>query len=129
MKRVPFLFACLLLMALSACAAKPSALIYTKEMNSKTVEIQSGATFYITLEGNPTTGFTWEVQDMDSTVVKQVGEVEFKADTDAIGSGGMQTLTFTAVAPGATTLKLIYHRPFEKDVPPAETFNLIVTVK
>jgi len=41
----------------------------------------------------------------------------------------MITLRFETVEIGKTRLKLIYHRPFEKDVPPAETFEVTITVR
>ncbi|MBM4429116.1 MAG: protease inhibitor I42 family protein, partial [Chloroflexi bacterium] len=44
-------------------------------------------------------------------------------------SPGKMTLRFTGVAAGQTALKLIYHRSFEKDVPPVKTFEVTVVVK
>jgi predicted secreted protein len=38
-------------------------------------------------------------------------------------------LHFEAVAVGQTTLDLVYHRPWEKDVPPARTFGVTIVVK
>jgi len=38
-------------------------------------------------------------------------------------------LRFEAAEAGKTSLKLIYHRPFEKDRPSIKTFEVRVTVK
>ena len=93
------------------------------------VELRPGDMLEVVLDGNPTTGYVWEMASGDTAVVKPVGEPEFKAETDAIGSGGKVTLQFEAVALGKTVLQLIYHRTFEKDVSPIKTFEVTVVVK
>jgi len=81
------------------------------------------------LPGNPTTGFQWEVSAVDNAILQPIGEPKFEPSSNAVGSGGMITLRFETVEIGKTRLKLIYHRPFEKDVPPAETFEVTITVR
>ena len=115
---------------LAACAASPvSGPTLTEQDAGHTVEVRPGGLLDVTLDGNPTTGYQWEVDSVDSAVLKQVGEPTFKADSTAVGSGGKVTLHFQGIAAGQTTLKLIYHRSFEKNVPPAKTFEVTVTVK
>jgi len=82
----------------------------------------------ISLEGNPTTGYTWEVAEMDGGVLRQVGESEFEPESDAIGSGGVQILRFEPVNNGQTDLELVYHRSWE-DKEPVETFSIQVVVR
>jgi len=81
------------------------------------------------LKGNPTTGYIWDVVSPDKGILKQVGETEFEPDTKARGSDGKIMLRFEAAEAGKTSLKLIYHRPFEKDRPSIKTFEVRVTVK
>jgi inhibitor of cysteine peptidase len=83
----------------------------------------------ISLEGNPTTGYMWDVAELDDQVLRQIGETEFKPESDAIGAGGVQTLRFETVNSGQTTLKLVYHRPWEEGVEPLETFTIQVVVR
>ena len=92
------------------------------------VELQVGQKLVVSLEGNPTTGYTWEAADLDEKVLRQVGEAEFKADSGATGAGGTQTLRFEAVNSGQTTLKLAYLRPWE-DAAPEKTFSVQVVVR
>ena len=94
-----------------------------------TVTLGIGEQLDITLAANPTTGYQWEVASGDSAVLKQVGEPVYTADSAALGSGGTMTFHFVALAPGQTTLKLVYHRPFEKDTPPVQTFEITAVVK
>ena len=63
------------------------------------------------------------------SIIKPSGEPEFKPSSDALGPAGKYILRFEAVAAGQTALKLIYHRPFEKDTPPAQIYDVTVTVE
>jgi inhibitor of cysteine peptidase len=93
------------------------------------IELQQGQTLEICLEGNPSTGYTWEMVESEGSILRQVGEIEFKAASDLAGAPGTQTLRFEAVESGQMELKLVYHRPWEKDVEPLETFTVQVTVR
>lgn len=93
------------------------------------IELRVGDKLEITLPGNPTTGFQWEVSAVDSAILQPIGEPQFEPSSDAVGSGGKVTLSFEAVGVGQTDLKLIYHRPFEENVAPIQTFEVKVTVR
>lgn len=56
------------------------------------------------------------------------GEPEFQADSQLLGAEGKMILRFKGVAPGKINLKLVYHRPWEKDVEPLETFVINIEV-
>ncbi len=94
-----------------------------------TVEMNVGDMLEVMLEGNPTTGYDWEMASGDAAVLEQLGASTYKADSDLMGAGGQVTLRFKAVAAGQTTLQLVYHRPWETDEPPAQTFEVSVIVK
>ncbi len=118
----------LLLTALSACGPAKEVKLDAGDDGSQ-VELTAGQTLIVSLKGNPTTGYTWEAAELDEQVLRQVEEAEFKPESDAIGSGGVQTLRFETVNSGQTTLKLVYRRPWEEDVEPAETFSVQVVVR
>ena len=112
------------------CVSIPAASVRLSEEDAgSTVELRVSDTMEVVLDGNPTTGFLWETAAVDASVLKQLGEPEFEPDTNLIGSGGKFTFRFEAVASGQTLLKLVYHRPWEKDVPPEETFEVTVIVQ
>ncbi len=125
---VVFLQAALLL---SACSPRPtsagSVQIGSADVG-KTIHLQTGQRLVVALEGNPTTGYTWEAPGLDQSVLKPVGEPDFKADSSAAGSGGRMSLTYEAVNPGQVELALVYHRPWEQNVDPLQTFNVTVNV-
>ena len=96
--------------------------------NNTTINVTKGRYLVITLEGNPTTGYTWEVTEpLDDQVLRQVGDIAFVPESDLIGAGGVHIATFEVVGAGQRTIKLVYHRPWETDVEPAETFTVNVT--
>lgn len=96
--------------------------------NSSQIEIEQGQILVITLEANPTTGYTWEMIEGEEQILQQVGEIEFQPDSKLIGAPGIQTLRLEAVNVGKITLKLIYHQPWEENVDPLETFSVQVVV-
>ena len=97
--------------------------------NGRQIELKKGQTLVIALEGNPSTGYTWEVVEIGEQVLRQKGDPEFKPESDLVGAGGVQTFRFEAVGAGQTDLKLVYHRPWEEGVEPLETFSVQVTVR
>lgn len=118
--------------ALAACSASPqpsSTLQVTAADDKGSVSLHVGDTLQITLEGNPTTGYQWEVASVDESVLKASGEPQYTPTSAALGSGGVYIFSFKALDAGKTTLELVYHRTFEKNVPPLQTFTLTVTVR
>jgi inhibitor of cysteine peptidase len=124
-------FVCLIICAaVAACGAQGSGPVtLTQKDAGTTVHVKQGANVNITLAGNPTTGYTWEVAPGGSGVLEQQGEPAFKPDSSAVGSGGMVTLQFKAAQAGTINLKLIYHRTFEPNVAPLNTFEVTIVVE
>jgi predicted secreted protein len=95
--------------------------------SGKIVEILVGDELEIILLGNPTTGYVWEVNSLDSNVLS-LGKADFIANDKAIGSGGMEIIKFHAIAAGTSVVRLIFHRPFEHNIPPLKTFEVTVII-
>lgn len=96
--------------------------------NGRQIELNKGQILAITLESNPTTGYTWEAAEFDEHILRQVGD-QFQPESSAPGAGGVQTLSFEAVNSGKTSLKLVYHKPWEKNVEPLKIFSIEVIVR
>ena len=98
--------------------------------NGKQIELEQGQTLAITVESNPTTGYSWAQQEGEpDDILVMLGEPEYKSKSALIGGGGTETLRFRAERPGTTTLQLIYRRPWEEDAQPAATYTLTVSVR
>ncbi len=124
------LFLCLVgLLALVACVMPGSGPVQlTAKDAGSTVHVKQGATVAVSLDGNPTTGYIWEVAPGSGNLLAEQGDPQFVADSNSLGSGGTMTLRFKAVQAGTSPLKLVYHRPFEQGVPPLQTFDVTVVV-
>lgn len=93
----------------------------------ETVHLEVGETLDVLLESNPTTGYQWDVDQLDSKILTQ-GASNFIGTSSGLGSGGNAVLHFTVAAKGQTALKLVYRRLFEKGVPPLKSFTLNIVV-
>src|SRR5512143_609515 len=120
----------ILIALLTSCASatQPGLKQLTDKDAGSTVQLRIGDNLEVALVGNPTTGYTWEVSPAADALVEQQGEPQFKADSNAIGAGGIMTLKFKAVKEGAASLKLIDHRTFEPNVPPLQTFEVKLVI-
>lgn len=116
-----------MLLALAACGA-PAAKLKLADSGS-TLDLKNGQTFTVALWGAPTTGYIWELKEIDPAVVEQVGEPEYKSDSILIGSGGVFTYKFKTIAAGSSNLKLVYYRPWKDNVEPLKVFMVQVNVK
>ena len=104
------------------------ALELTGRDNGRSVTISPSETLSVTLEGNPTTGYLWELAALDKGILAMEPEPGFVPDSSLMGSGGKFTFRFNPRQPGTTAVRLIYHRPWEKGVQPLKTFELTVSV-
>jgi inhibitor of cysteine peptidase len=81
-----------------------------------TLQVAPDDEIVISLESNPTTGFSWsEAPASQNNGILQLLSKSYESDSDAIGAGGVETWTYKAVKPGKAVLELQYLRPFEPD--------------
>ena len=92
------------------------------------ISLQVGDHLVIALPANPTTGYSWTAIVSNPTVVKATGSKQVTPKGSAIGAGGTQRLSFTALAKGSSTLELVYDRPFAQGSPGNKTISYSVTV-
>jgi inhibitor of cysteine peptidase len=111
------------------CAAARSSIRLNEQDNGRSLDLSCGSILEISLTGNPTTGYSWEVAAIDPNLIKQIGATEFIPANSLRGSGGTLIMRFQAIHTGNTRLKLIYHRSFEKNVAPLSTFEMILSIK
>jgi len=98
------------------------------EDNGRQINLYSGQTLVVSLEAQPSTGYTWEVVELDELILRQEGDPEFQPASGGIGAPGVQIFRFEAVSAGETDLRMIYHQPWVEGVEPLETFSVHVIV-
>lgn len=112
---------------LSGCS---SAKKLTVEDHGSRVRLGVGDTLEITLESKPSTGYSWTIFEIDQAIIKPAGDVEYTEKGLVIpGSCCDATFNFEAVGRGETGLVLGYHREWEEDIAPIETFVVTVIVE
>jgi predicted secreted protein len=120
-------------LALAACrSGGPKTVIVNEQNADSKVKLHKSDILELTLVGNPSTGYIWEPQSLDTTILKQKGEMNFKPDCSEpgfAGSPGKLTMRFEAIGSGKTTLQMIHHQPWDTVAPPTQTFKMTVVVK
>ena len=103
----------------------------TDKDSGRTLHLDRGDTFTVQLVSNPTTGYLWQfgTPPYDETVMILRGDKYIRPEEELCGAPGKRSLSFLAEGSGRTGLRLIYVRPWEKNRPPAQEFNLMVIVK
>lgn len=113
---------------LPACTAERSIEVDGSN-NGSSIEMAVGETLIIKLEGNPTTGYQWEMLPNDGGLVELQGEPEYKSDSNLVGSGGLYRFTLKAIKPGTTAVELKYYRSFEPEVAPIQTYQINIVLR
>ena len=98
--------------------------------SGKQIELSPGDSLVVTLDSNPSTGFSWSISAISNEAAIDDVSNEFKgADTGMMGAGGQEVWTFEALDKGTSTIEMQYSRSWETEVEPAGTFNITVVVK
>jgi inhibitor of cysteine peptidase len=100
-----------------------------KVYTTSPVDVKVDDKFTISLEANPSTGYSWELTGpLDDKVVVQLGSDHQPGQGTGVGVPGQQLFRFQAVGQGTATIDLQYVRPWETSVPPAKTSEFTVNV-
>jgi inhibitor of cysteine peptidase len=102
-------------------------LTLTKADAGRIVPVNSGDTIVLRLEENPTTGYLWKVEQLDSRVLELMS-AEYQAAGGGIGGGGTRKMIFRAKEAGASQLLLKCVRQWEPDNP-LGVFSIMVEVR
>jgi inhibitor of cysteine peptidase len=117
----------------------PLLLAMTPDLNSKTILLDEsdnntrvvlyvGDSLAIKLKSNVTTGYSWDVANLPSSL-QQLGSKTEPGKSGRVGEPGFQTFTFKSTMPGDYDLQLNYSRPFEKNSRPAKTYHLSLSIE
>ncbi|GGD50037.1 protease inhibitor I42 family protein [Pseudoxanthomonas indica] len=135
-----------LVTALVACAAQPAAQVRPAETPVPTAASASqrdapssmrllavGEAIDLALPGNPSTGYSWEIEADGAPILARQTPPEAAAvassDPPMVGASQTARFRFVGAKPGRTTLHLVYRRPWEREVAPADEVRLDVEVR
>jgi len=112
----------------------------TDSDNGKAVQLALGGQVIVTLESNPSTGFSWSVASLAGPELELAGEPRYEppaSTTPLAGAAGAQVFTFRitgtgmppAGTPAVVQVAIDYKRSFEPNTPPDRTFHFTVEIR
>jgi len=101
--------------------------ILTANDDGRDVVLAGGRVLQVELEGNPSTGYSWDIVRLDQGVLRLLSE-KWHPLSDLLGAPGKQVFRFAAIKRGQTELTLAYRRSWEKDRAPLRTISFTVNV-
>ena len=81
----------------------------------------------IEMQGNPTTGYTWDYTIEDESIIRLEQKTKYLGSRKTSGAPSLFTYTIISLKPGTTTITFEYKRPWE-DKPAEKTQTYTVTV-
>lgn len=104
-------------------------LVLNRTDNNRTAELRVGERLEVRLPENPTTGFSWAVDENDRQRLT-LEDTAYAPPDEAgfIGARGQRTFRFTARQPGEVLLKLKYWRIWEGDGSIVERFAVTLRI-
>lgn len=123
-KKYLFLF---LIAAISTSCTTNKHLVIIDNDNNQEFILSENEVFEVSLNSNPTTGYQWIIEKIDSSYLYQLGESEYTSESTILGGGGIETYKFKTLQKGETELLLLYRRSWEDEVP-ADSFHVKIII-
>jgi inhibitor of cysteine peptidase len=110
--------------------AAASTVTVTQADTGRKLTLVRGDVLVVALPSTPGTGFGWQVAHIDRDVLRASGQPQLIQNSQPMpGAPATQVFRFNAARRGSTRLDLVYVRPWERGVPPARAFRLLVRVR
>ncbi len=96
-----------------------------------TIMLNVGDTLCIMLTGNPSTGYGWYVDAVDSTVLGRITMIrkdQRQKRSQKVGGPSSFYFDYRVISPGRSAIRIVYKREWERDIPPARIFNLNINI-
>lgn len=133
--KIPRIIISLAICALALCGCHSSdsdkSEVLSLNETTSTGECSIDSQVVVTLEGNPTTGYEWEVASFDPNLLTFEGGDYVNKKMELTGSGGFHKFYFRSKAEGIAVVKFNYARPWEtaQGGRPLKTEEVKVTIK
>ncbi len=101
----------------------------TQANNGESYELNRDDVIVIRLTENPTTGYCWEIEELDNNILALQSSDFFLPENPQIGEGGMRVFAFKAKTAGSAQIRLKYWREWEGNDSITDVFNVTTIVK
>ena len=106
--------------------ATSSVTAYNASDDNRTVALKNGDSIIVSLDENPSTGYSWNVSATSGLSIRDLGYVD-KGTQGMVGAGGMHSWAITATGTGDQAFSGIYKRPWEPVYGNETTYLLHIT--
>jgi len=98
--------------------------------DQQNIEIKTGQEFTINLTSNPSTGYSWSVDDTyNKNIMSKISNEFIPSNSEMIGAPGKELWVFKGVRKGETKLNFVYIRQREDETSQINSKTFNVTVK
>ncbi len=101
--------------------------VFNETNNNETVTLPVGSEITISLDENPTTGYSWNVTS--SAGLEHVNDTYIAPETGLVGAGGVHVWEFLAAEEGSAEFSAIYKRPWENETGDETTFSMAFIIE
>jgi inhibitor of cysteine peptidase len=102
--------------------------VLSQSQSGTAVNVNPGDVVVVRLPENPTSGYRWAIDSVDSTVLElENSEISLPGNA-SVGGGGQRILRFKAKGPGTTRLLLKNWREWQGDTSIVDRFDATVQV-
>lgn len=99
-------------------------------VNGKTVEYSAGQKIELNLEASVDGGYQWDNEISEPRVVSVEGVTTYTSRTPiSVGGSCTASIMFVTNTPGRSTITLIEHRQWEKNVAPLHSLTFTIVVR
>jgi predicted secreted protein len=88
-------------------------IVITKEDHGKTIQVHQGDVIIFRLEENLTTGYEWEAEPSEGSMLELLDSTYVQSPGIALGRGGMRVMRFAAKSLGNQEIHLKLRRSWE----------------
>uniref|UniRef100_A0A832A6C5 Proteinase inhibitor I42 chagasin domain-containing protein n=1 Tax=Desulfacinum infernum TaxID=35837 RepID=A0A832A6C5_9BACT len=93
--------------------------------NRRHIRMEGWPALIVRLESNPSTGYCWEVVDVDARLLRVISD-KWIPRTELLGAGWIQEIPFASLRAGRTPARLVYRRVWEDHRAALGSFQFMV---
>ena len=105
-----------------------STFILTASDNGATLDVRQGDEIVVQLPDNPTTGFRWAIDATRNDLLHFRDAAFAPTSSPGVGSGGIRSFTFVAMAVGTVCLRFKLWREWEGDASIIDRFAVTIRI-